>query len=197
MPSRVRGLSRSAKNSSFGGESVQFPVQLFPFGPQAVRVQRAPEPIGVALRGWKPARPDGGQRRLDVEQALPDLRFPLGDYAQPGVDGRLNVVRTGIGRVLAGVAGRKVLGGDGRIAESVRLQGRRRPVGRGSARAAEIGVGEAGRRAVLLPARRDAGAVSPRGLRERRLILLNGRRGSGAPGRRDQEPEGESRRLRS
>ena len=193
VPSRVRGLSRSAKDSSFGGEGVEFPVQLLLFRLQAVRVQRALEAVWITLCVRETADPDRSQRGLDIEQALPDRGFPLGDHAQPGVDGRLNVIRTGVNRILAGIRVRKVRAGDRRVAEGVRLEGSRRPVRRWSARAGEIGVGEARRRAVALPARRDAGAVSPRGLRERRLILLNRRRGSGAPGRRDQEPEGEGR----
>ena len=189
----VRGLSRSAKDSSFGGEGVEFPVQLLLFRPQPVRVQRALEAVWITLCVRETADPDRSQRGLDIEQALPDRGFPLSDHAQPGVDGRLNVIRTGVNRVLAGVRVRKVRAGDRRVAEGVRLERSRRPVRRWSARTAEIGVGEARRRAVALPARRDAGAVSPRGLRKRRLVLLNRRRGSGAPGRGDQEPEGEGR----
>ena len=182
------------QDPAFRGEGFQFPVQRFLFRPQAVCVQGTEEPVRVPLRGGKAARPDGGQRGLDVEQALPDLRVPLRDHAQPGFDGVLDVICTDLGRVLAGISGRQVLAGDGRVAKRVPLERSRRVVRRRSASAGEIGVGEARRRAVPLPAGRDAGAVSPRGLRERRLAFLSGRCGSGAPGRRDQEAEDQSRR---
>ncbi|MYB31853.1 MAG: hypothetical protein F4Y20_04845 [Acidobacteria bacterium] len=87
----------------------------------------------------------------------------------------MNVIRTDLGRVLAGVSGRKVLAGDGRVAEWARLERSRRLVRASGARTGEIGVGEARRRAVSLPVCRDAGAVPPRGLGKRRLVLLSGR----------------------
>lgn len=163
------------QHPAFRSEGVEFPVQLFLFGPQAVRVQWALEAVWITLCVGETADPDGGQRGLDVEQALPDLGFPLRDHAQPGFDGRLHLGRTRTGGVLASISQGNVLTGDGRVAERIRLEGSRRPVRRRSARTAEVGVGEARRRAVALPARRDPGAVSPRGLRERRLVLLSGR----------------------
>ena len=178
-------------------------MQLFVFRPQAARVQRTLEPVGVALRDWKPAGADGGQRGLDVEQAFPDLRFPLRNHPPSGLDGRLNLLRAGVGsvlagipgrKVLAGIPGRKVLTGDGRVAQRLALERACRLVRTRGAATGEIGVDEARRRAVVLPARRDAGAVSPRGLRKRRLVLLSARRRSSAPGCRDQEAEDENRR---
>ena len=166
---------RSAKHCAFRGEGFEFLPEFLLFRPQAVRVQGTPESIGVPLRVGKAARSDGGQRSLDVEQALPDLRFPLRDHAQSGFDGCLNVIRAGLGRVLAGIPGRKVLGGDRGVAECARLDGGVWLVRCRSAGAGEVGVGEARRRTVPLPARRDAGPVLARGLRQRRLILLSGR----------------------
>ena len=80
-PAAPCGWLASPENAAFGGEGFELLPEFFLFRPQAIRVQGTPEPVGVALRGWKSAGSDGRQRCLDVEQALPDFRFPLRDHA--------------------------------------------------------------------------------------------------------------------
>gem|GEM_PF-4954023 len=104
----------------------------------------------------------------------------------------MDVICSDLGRVLAGVSGRKVLAGDGTVAEWIALERSRRLVRTRGARTGEILVGEAPRWTVSLPARRDARPVLPGGFRQGRLSL-RGRLCARGAAAWDQEPEDEGR----
>ena len=177
-------LRRSTEDHAFRGEGFEFLIEFLLFGAEPGRVERALEASRVARGVGEAAGADGGEGRLDIQQAFPDFVFPLGDFAPPGLQvganlvvSRADGVLAGVLRwkVLAGVPQRKVLAGDRGVAERLRFEGSGRAVRPRRPPAGEVGVGKAGRGAALLPARLDPGAVPPRGFRERRWILLRRR----------------------
>ena len=87
---------------AFGGEGLEFLTEFFLFGAEPGRVERALEASRVARGVGEAAGSDGGEGRLDIQQAFPDFVFPLGDFAPPGLHVGANLVVTRACGVLAG-----------------------------------------------------------------------------------------------